>query len=224
MKKIIVNTDIPRTMLNKLSTLFEYSIEFCEKCDYFDGSVASHADMNFLCIRNKLFTISDAFGNHSKNDEKLKYPNDVKLNAYCVGDDFLCKTDSVYSGALEYAKNAGMNIIHVNQGYLKCNLVVVNEAEKAVITEDKGIAKILTANGYDVLLLNTHAVKLEPYEHGFIGGASGNIDGKIVFTGKIENHPEFNVIKVFLDKHNAEYVSLSDDALYDYGSVLLIDI
>lgn len=227
MKKIIVNEEMPHGIIDRLKALFEYEILLCKKFNLFENPVAAHPDMNYLQVKNNLFTIYDIFDLDIKNNlksEKLKYPKDVLLNAFCIGEDFICKTDSVYIKALDYAKNIGMNIVGVNQGYVKCNLAVVNESEKAVITEDCGIYKTLKDHGYDVLLLETNSVRLDPYKYGFIGGATGNIGGKLVFTGNLLKHPEHKRIFDFCHKHKTECVSLSEDELYDYGSVLLLNL
>ncbi len=227
MKRIVVNEEMPQGMTDRLKSLFDYEILLCKKFNLFENPVAAHPDMNYLQVKNNLFTIYDIFNsseNYCSESEKLRYPKDVLLNAFCVGEDFICKTDAVYNKALNYVKSIGMNIIGVNQGYVKCNLAVVNESEKAVITEDCGIYNTLKEHGYDVLLLETNSVKLAPYKYGFIGGATGNIDGKLVFAGNLSKHPEHKRIIDFCYRHKTECVSLSDDELYDYGSILLLDI
>lgn len=196
-----------------------------------DDAVCSHPDMNLLQVKDKIFTTPRTNVRSGESVKikrfkqgKLLYPEDVFLNAVCIDNDFICKKSAVDESALKYAESCGMRIIDVNQGYVKCNIAVVSENEKAVITEDPGIAKTLTLYGYDVLLLQTHDVKLYPYDYGFIGGASGNIDGKLLFTGNVESHIEYARIKAFCDKYSVETVSLSVEPLYDYGSILEIFI
>ena len=60
-------------------------------------------------------------------------------------------------------------------------------------------------------------------EYGFIGGASGKIaPDKIAFMGDISLHPEYDRIKRFLYKRDIEPISLSDEPLTDFGSLLPI--
>ena len=153
---------------------------------------------------------------------KLQYPEDVSLNAVCISNDFICRKKSVDQVILEHAANIGMNIIDINQGYVKCNIAVVDEENKAVITEDEGIHKTLTENGYKVLLLKTHDVLLEPYKYGFIGGATGLYENTLLFTGNVKKHAEYERMKAFCDFFGVEIKSLSKDYLYDYGSILTI--
>ena len=225
MKKIIVSSEMPQLMIEKIKEIFPYDLVLCNKYERFDNAVAAHPDMNYLEVGNKTFTINDVEESSLYSEEtKLKYPSDVFLNAFCIGKDLICKKNAVSRQVLEYADSLNFNVIDVNQGYVKCNIAVVNEIKKAVITEDKGIEKVLALNGYDVLLLNGHSVQLNPYDHGFIGGASGLIDGKLIFCGNIKKHPEYERIAAFCMKYDTDILSLSDNDLYDYGSILLIGI
>ncbi len=196
----------------------------------FDDAVSAHPDMNILQIKDMIFTAASTIVRTQKmvrikNQKrgKLSYPDDVRLNAICVGNDFICRKSSVDDEALKYAETRGMRIINVNQGYVKCNIAVVSEIEKAVITEDEGIKKTLTRAGYDVLKLETHDVRLDPYDYGFIGGASGKFENKLLFTGDIKKHREYDRIKAFCEKYSVELLSLSNERLCDYGSLLVID-
>ncbi len=196
----------------------------------FDDAVSAHPDMNILQIKDKIFAFSstNVLGGEIVNIKinkrgKLSYPDDVRLNAVCIGNDFICRKSSVDVEALNYAEKCGMRIIDVKQGYVKCNIVVVSENKKAVITEDEGIEKTLTLAGYDVLRLATHDIRLEPYDYGFIGGASGKFEDKLLFTGDIKKHSEYSIIKAFCDKYSVKLLSLTDEQLYDYGSLLVIE-
>ena len=111
-------------------------------------------------------------------------------------------------------------MIFVRQGYVKCNITIVNETKKAIITEDDGIAKALCARGYNVLKLTTHSVSLEPFPYGFIGGASGTFGDAVVFAGDIALHPEAEKIRAFCRRYEKEPISLGTGTLYDYGSLL----
>lgn len=189
--------------------------------------IASHADMNVLVVGDRIFSSQETFVRKNRGEQPInrgvesrRYPNDAILNAVCVGRDFICRARSVYPEALRYAEACGMRIISVNQGYVKCNLLVVDENEKAVITEDVGIERTLAALGYTVLLLKTHGVNLEPYDNGFIGGASGVTEREVLFCGNIALHEEYRTIRAFCRRYGKETVSLGESPLYDYGSIL----
>lgn len=202
------------------------------KNTFFDEPVCAHADMNLLKIGKKLFISSKTFvrteleaveteGEYNKDTIPLKYPNDILLNCAVVGKDIICKENCVSRSVLNYATECGYRIVNVKQGYAKCNIAIVSK--NAVITEDKSIYETLCRTGYDVLLLKTHSVNLEPYEYGFIGGASGKLDDNtLAFTGNIEKHPEYEKIYGFCKKYNVTPISLSDEPLYDYGSIVVV--
>lgn len=60
---------------------------------------------------------------------------------------------------------------------------------------------------------------------GFIGGCTGILsDSEVGFLGKVENHPDFEKIKEFLNKYGKRYVSLSKEKLIDLGSIIPIVI
>lgn len=226
-KIVALDERCPKECVNNLKKL-GISIVFIPQNPRFDKAVSGHADMNVLNINGKLFTYVETkhlFVNCEisgrEDHEFLKYPCDVGLNCAILGRKMVCNTKYCDKKVLEYAKICGFDIIHVNQGYAKCNICVVSD--NAVITEDRGIFEILTKKGIDCLLLNRHEVILNGYDYGFIGGASGKIsDNVLAFCGNIQMHSEYENIKSFCDKYNVQILSLSDDALYDVGSIIAI--
>ncbi len=214
----------------------------CEYCDKvipvpkfcsFSDSISGHTDMNLLKINDNLFTnfklpneLLSKFNvtNIKTPNSTLTYPNDVFLNAAVIGNTIVCKKSCIYEPVLQLANNCGFEIININQGYSKCNIAIVNESKRAVITEDVGIYNALIKKGFDVLLLNSHGVSLEPYEYGFIGGACGLIEDNLIFFGNIEAHKESERIFNFCKKYNKKIISLGDYTLYDYGGLVFVDI
>ena len=113
------------------------------------------------------------------------------------------------------------SVITVNQGYAKCSTVVV--AEDAFITSDSGICKALRARHLDVLQVSDDMIGLNGYDHGFIGGCAGKVSKTLlVFTGRIESHPEYAAIKNFCGNRGVDIYSLGNNFLYDLGGVLPI--
>lgn len=216
---------MPQRMIEKLS---QYGKVFrVSKNPIFSEPVSAHPDMNFLQIGGTVFTVSKNLPpiqnicSIPANTEKcFDYPNDVRLNAVCIGEDFLCRKQSIDPAAFAAAAALQKRMIFFRQGYVKCSIAVVCEEPKAIITEDAGIARTLIQYGYEVLLLPYHAVKLAPYEYGFIGGACGLVNDKLLFTGNIEAHPDYPIIASFCARFGVRPVSLSDEPLYDYGSIL----
>lgn len=235
----IVSCDIPKEAEFVLNSL---DISILKLTGYMpcDKAVKNHPDMYFThCAENAAFYLknycflngksrSETFFYQSNLDslqslhDYLAYPDDVSFNCVFLDDLLICNKKYVNAQILNFAKSSGKRIINVRQGYAKCNICVVNE--NSIITEDAGIAKALKSTAVEVLLLEHKAVGLKGYKHGFIGGCSGKIaKDKLAFFGKIENHPEFNKIYEFLFKRNVEAVSLTNDCLCDFGSLIPIE-
>ncbi len=231
MRYIFIDCRVSNSVQQKL-------LNFCDRVicvpEYrsFDRAVAAHADMNILKINDKIFTNFDlppeieikySITRIWDKTDNLKYPHDVYLNAAVIGDRFVCKVSSILTDAIEYARSSSYRILNVKQGYSKCNIAVIDEKYRAIVTEDRGIYDTLVKKNFDVLLLNSHGVKLDPYQYGFIGGACGMIEDKIFFFGNLEYHNESERIVEFCNKYKKKIICLSDNPLYDYGGLVSID-
>ena len=208
--------------------------------NYLDKPVSAHPDIQMFSIYNDILAdktlaekLKHMFSTGECNykirgfelyDFDTRYPYDCTLNFAVCGNKLIGNRRIINHELLHLAEMYSMEIIDVNQGYAKCNICVVND--NAIITEDKGIAKACIKNGLSVLLLETNSVKLKGYKNGFIGGASGTIffenKNTVMFCGDITMHPEYNRISEFVHNNGAEYISLSDEPLYDYGSIFVL--
>jgi hypothetical protein len=150
-----------------------------------------------------------------------EYPHDTGLNAAMFGNNLICSIKNTNKMILKYASRTGKNIIDVKQGYSKCSVCIVDE--NSVITSDISIFKKAAQNKIGVLLIEKGYIKLDGYDYGFIGGCSGFIDkNKLAFTGSIESHPDYKDIKKFCESRGVEVISLSNEKLYDYGSIFIV--
>ena len=95
-------------------------------------------------------------------------------------------------------------------------------SEKAAITADPSLHKALTENGADTLLVRPAEISLPGYDRGFIGGCSGTTEDTVYFSGNIALHPDGELISEFCARHGKSAVSLSDEPLFDGGSLLFI--
>ena len=184
------------------------------------GRVVCHKDY-FAVAESEMLKISKLLGAEIiLSDEAInkEYPRDVLFNAASVGDVLVCRRDAL---SKEIAALYGEeNIINVKQGYAKCSTCVV--CDKAIITADKSIAGKAQEKGIDVLVISPNGVRLDGYDCGFIGGASGADNENVYFCGNIDLHPDGEKIKAFCEKHGKEAVSLSDEPIYDYGTLMII--
>ena len=151
------------------------------------------------------------------------YPGDCRYNAVCTGKFFIHRLDVTDAGLLDAAKTScgdELQLIDVRQGYAKCSTVIVDE--DSIITYDKGIAKPCEAAGMNVLLVEPGFVKLRGADTGFIGGASGRVDGEIVFNGDLSVHPNFREITAFIEAQGLGCKWFESYELEDIGSIITI--
>ncbi len=226
--KVFVDSGIDSSILKKLASFGIEAIKI-PKNPFLDDPICAHPDMNILKIGYKTFVLDKKYAKIAGNSTciefehniKCQYPYDVKLNAAMCGKDIICNKNYIAKEASDFANAENFRIINVKQGYAKCNICIVND--NSIITEDSGIAKVLADYSYNILLLETHYVKLNGYQYGFIGGASGKIsENKLGFCGDISKHPEYTKIYNFCKKFDTEPVSLSNIPLYDYGSIVKV--
>lgn len=192
--------------------------------------VNSHADLQILHMGgNRLFSQtehlcigeSDLNFHISKISQTPgnKYPDDVRLNCAIIGDKIICNKKTIASEVLEFAEKSDLTVIHVNQGYSRCSICVVNE--NAILTDDKSIFTAAQNFFDDAQLISKNSIRLDGYGYGFIGGCCGKIDkDKIAFNGAIESHSDYKLIIDFFNRNNVECIELHNNRLTDIGGIL----
>lgn len=156
----------------------------------------------------------------SEEKAESKYPNDCGLCAAVSRKTLICRRESTDRALISFAECNNYSILNVQQGYAKCSCAIL--ADGAIITADRGIAKVTQRAGIDTLIIAPGRVDLPGYDYGFIGGASGLCGKTLYFCGNIEKHPDHEKIMEFAKKHNTDIVSLSDEHLYDVGNLIFI--
>ena len=198
--------------------------------------VSSHPDMLlFLCgssyittkeyysIAENVFDKINALGYTPILTNEIpeeKYPLDILFNALTLNNKIFCFEKSLSKEVKKFATENGYETINVRQGYTKCSVCKVSE--NAIITADTGIADTATKHGIDVLKISEGHVSLNGYNTGFIGGASGEFEDVVYFCGDVIRHPDGKKIKEFCKKHNKECVCLSNDPLFDVGTLFFL--
>ncbi len=200
-------------------------------------AVNGHSDLLIFKIDNKLVTRKSYYRTTKDKIDLIcennglelilsdaeagdKYPNDCGLCAVASGRNIICKKASADSEILRLADAFRYNLLDVHQGYSKCSCAVL--ADGAIITADRGITKITKGAGIDTLVITPGHIDLPGYDFGFIGGATGLCGNKLYFCGNLNSHPDHRAIKEFAQKHNTECISLSDEKLYDVGSLIFM--
>lgn len=213
----------------KLNSLGINTIKI-KKSSLLPQPVASHTDLQLLHVKNDILfsTIEHlCIGESELNFKQIylkgiignKYPSDVPLNCTFLGKKLICNTNTIAKEVLQYAEKEQIQIIHVNQGYTRCSIAVINE--NAIITDDLSIFTATQNFLNDVLLISKGSIELKGYNYGFIGGCCGKISqNKIAFNGRIESHSNAKEIIDFTNKHNVEICELHSNKLIDIGGII----
>lgn len=213
---------------NKFNKLFEEKITINSN-PLLPKPIANHPDVNVCVIDNTVFlpkysqifkkismlglniiTISEDLGD--------EYPFDVLLNCRAIDDYVILNPKTVSKDILKYCKQ-NKKIINVNQGYSACSTLAVSK--DVIITADKGIYNALKSAGLSPLLIKEGYIKIDQYDYGFIGGASGVLDNTVYFFGDITLHPDYGKINDYLTKNNVKF-KYFDGELLDIGGVIKI--
>lgn len=147
-----------------------------------------------------------------------EYPRDVALNAFTFKNYFIHNLKCTDKVLLDYYKNSGYEMIDIKQGYAKCSCLVT---EDFIITSDGGIYDSLK-DFIPIYKINHGEIKLENFNYGFIGGASGTLGKKIFFTGDLSHHSSYEEILKIIKKYDYEIEILSKDPIEDFGSIYFI--
>lgn len=141
------------------------------------------------------------------------------LNVCFIGNKVICRESATDSSVLEYCRKNNIRIINVRQRYAGCSTAIINE--NAIITSDESIYIKCIENCIDVLKTDPSCIRLEGYNHGFIGGCCGLISKDVLaFSGDIKTHIDYLNIRSFLRDHSVQAVSLSKGELTDIGGLL----
>lgn len=184
--------------------------------------VSSHADMlmfgnivqkdyyernNSLFAGHEMILAEEEFGN--------EYPQDVLLNAFAVNDTLFGRLESL----CEKVKKLYPKTVNLRQGYAKCSTLLFGSN---AITSDKGIFDILSKNGTDTLLISPGHILLHGYDYGFIGGSSFTYENKVIFFGNIEEHPDYSIIKDFIENKGYQIIFDKSFPLTDLGGAMML--
>ena len=205
----------------------------CTNNSFADKRLRSHIDLSIFHLGENRFVLSRAIENSGFADELKRMGacisiSDSEFSSEYPNDAFLCALsngDKVFHNAKfcdSYIKNAFQNrLIHVNQGYAKCAVCLVNE--KAAITADSGLCVAMEHEGIEVLKIENFGIELSGFNEGFIGGASFKIaPDKLAFTGVFSNCKNNTVIEDFLQRHGITPIYLTEKPIFDIGSVVPI--
>ena len=225
---VIVDRKMPDEMIKSIEKFFNIKTVISPSIPSLSGAVSTHPDMGIHFLKNDIAVCAPEvyeyyLGFLGQNINNLicgkmslnsTYPNDIAYNVLRVKSYIFANLKYTDKNILEYYQKNRYNVINTKQGYAKCSAAVFGDV---VLTEDAGLFKLLS-NIKDIkaYLIEKGNVRLDGYDYGFIGGATGFINNTAIFCGSIKDQN----IKDILLKNNISYFEAEGDGLYDYGSVI----
>lgn len=218
---------IPEGMRQKLSMLGFAPLPV-PRSELLSEAVCAHADLQAAAVGKKL-VVQKALAQHYPflyecegvfvSDELTgaQYPEETRFCVKAVGDT-LYHGRAVSRDVLRLAQDEGLSPCEVKQGYVACNLLVLDGGH--AITSDASLSRELQARGVNVLIIREGYVSLPPYPYGFIGGASGVYDRTVYFLGDIMTHPDGGKIVDFIASCGMQAVCLGEGELFDGGGLV----
>ena len=193
----------------------------------------SHADLMAVHIggeklvlarelgKNNIVNILTSRGLHvifSKTSLGEAYPADIGLCAAFASTRVFHNLNYIDSAVTENI-DSGILFTHINQGYAKCSICVVDE--NSIITSDYGVRVAAAGFGLDVLFIENLEIELPGYDNGFIGGASFKIArDKMAFTGHFKSEAIRERLETFLSERGISAVYLTTLPIFDIGGAI----
>lgn len=205
------------------------------KCKELQEPVDGHPDMVIFPVDFENFVVApNVFEYYSKvlTDKGIKvikggktlcrnYPEDIAYNVARIGSYAVHNTKHTDQVLKYYLEEAGVEFIHVNQGYSKCSTASISENK--ALTSDFLIREKLKSYNIDCMYINPEIVCLNGYNHGFIGGCAGLINENIFLsTGRIYDKNILNPLKKFIQSAGCIYEEASSRQIIDLGSLIPI--
>ena len=231
----VISGEMPEEMRENLRKFFAEVIPLPPDVDL-AGPVQCHPDMIFAVLSNRLYVSARYFRENSAVIGRIaqlggfdvhpadivrneRYPNDVAFNAAVWRNVLICRPDAVCAALLDFAKERGYRNVPVKQGYTGCSCLVTDDA---VLTFDRGIAKVLDREKIPCVRLTEGGVNLPGYGNGsgFIGGAGGFCGGTVYLCGNADSLSCADPIKAA----GHRIVSLSSAPVTDYGGIKIFKL
>ncbi len=229
MNYIFISKQANQALIDYMST--RGTVILVPRDERFDPRIACHPDLILSIIDGNLLIDAKAPSSLFQQLEKYQipyilshcelsatYPKDIAYNAVITKDYLIHNLEHTNPIILQHCNNTKKDSISVKQGYTKCSTVVVND--NSLITSDGGIFRNCK-NDLNVLAITEGHVLLEGFETGFLGGASGLIDDTVVFHGDLSRHPDFVIIKEFIERSGKQVHYFEGFVLTDIGSIFV---
>ncbi|MCB2219766.1 MAG: hypothetical protein KQI35_05160 [Bacteroidetes bacterium] len=195
-------------------------------------AISGHPDI-FFCKVNDQFIVapnlpskykSNLTGNnisYIEGEEPVgsKYPDTAGYNA--VSTEKYVFHNFRYTDSKINEMATDLDLIHVNQGYCRCNLLTLKNDH--YITSDEGIKRVLENYKLNVLYVDPKDILLPGSKHGFFGGCCGIWENKVFIIGNLDHFGAGTAVRQYIISLNYEIIELYNGPLFDGGSLLFID-
>lgn len=227
---IIIDKKIPAPAKEKLASFGKLIELETEGITY--EAVSGHPDIFFHQAPGYLFVAPNLPEEYFEllKDEEIpftigeqevgeKYPASAAFNAVSTPNLLIHNfrnTDASITRSMDDA-----DLIHVDQGYTRCNLLAFDDTH--FITSDEGIARVMDRFDKKCLLVSPVGIQLEGFKHGFWGGCCGIYHNKVFILGSLDQHPDKEAIEEFIDERGHYIIELFDGPLFDGGSIIFVE-
>lgn len=191
-------------------------------------SISGHPDI-FMCSGGSTVIVAPSFSSdiiddlkkmgytvlHGNSDPGLRYPETAIYNAV-ITERYLIHNMKITEDTIKNTFR-DRKLIHVSQGYTRCNLLPLNEDH--FITSDHGIERALLDENLSVLYVDPQHVVLKGQKHGFFPGCCGVYNNKVVINGSLSFHPHKSEITDYIKSVGMSCIELFTGKLTDTGSL-----
>jgi hypothetical protein len=148
----------------------------------------------------------------------LKYPETARHNAVYT-ENYLIHNFRHTDASI--SDRAGeRELIHVDQGYTRCNLLPLKNNH--FITSDAGISRALNRYELNHLCVDPAEIILPGMKHGFFGGACGIYEENVFILGRLNKFADGERVRNYLEDLHYKIIELYDGHLFDGGSIIFI--
>jgi len=226
---IIADKRIPEKAKENLSKYGELILLETKGITY--DAISGHPDIFFCKINDQLIIAPNLPKSYKKKLKELnisfiegeenvgiKYPESAKYNVLTT-EKFLMHNFR-YTDSIVTNNEGDLDLIHLNQGYSRCNLLPLKNDH--FITSDEGIKRVLQNYNLEVLYVNPEDIQLPGFKHGFFGGTCGVVDHSVFILGNLKSYNDGEKVNSYLASLGYEVVELFDGPLFDGGSILFL--
>lgn len=226
---------IDDSLLRKLS--LDGNVSLLDENPYLPLPEATHADMQILTVKDSLFVKKGVCRTFIGDLEKIskravisgqntpqKYPECCSHNVLVCGNYYFHNTKVTDENVKKYLEDYFYVPVDVKQGYSGCSSCYIDSLD-LIITSDPGIMKASSKHSFNCYFVSseiTENIKLEGYDHGFIGGCLGYFKEKntLYVSGSLkENVPELYEL---LRQANVTVIESEKKELTDIGGIKCI--